>query len=292
MAMEEDVVVGPDLDSSRSPLDKKQYRHITLPNGLQAVLIQDNIAMQQDDGWEEDDESEEGESDPPQPGEGPEEESEENEEEIEGGTGLRDAACSVLVGAGSIQDPQDLHGLAHFLEHLLFMGSEKYPSENEYESYVAKHGGTTNAYTEWEYTVYSLSIPKSHLIGALDRWPTFSSNPSFEKMPWIENSTRSSPSFNSKRIPTRPADNNCCVSFVAERPAFASFPGAIYTRCGSSHFPKTLILFKVCVAFMIRTIAPKICDSSFKPVVLWTNYKSMSSRVLVEYGPRLRLPLS
>ena len=39
------------------------------------------------------------------------------------------ACCDVRIG--SLCDPNDIHGLAHFLEHMLFMGTEKYPEENE-----------------------------------------------------------------------------------------------------------------------------------------------------------------
>lgn len=41
-----------------------------------------------------------------------------------------------------------MQGLSHYLEHMLFMGSEKYPDENEYDSYLTKHGGSSNAFTE------------------------------------------------------------------------------------------------------------------------------------------------
>lgn len=37
--------------------------------------------------------------------------------------------------------------LAHFLEHMLFMGTEKYPIENAYSSFLSSHGGMSNAYT-------------------------------------------------------------------------------------------------------------------------------------------------
>ena len=41
-------------------------------------------------------------------------------------------ACSVCVGAGASHDPRDcLSGLAHFTEHMCFLGSEAYPVENE-----------------------------------------------------------------------------------------------------------------------------------------------------------------
>jgi len=39
-------------------------------------------------------------------------------------------------------------GLSHYLEHMLFMGSAKYPDENEYDDYLTKHGGSSNAFTE------------------------------------------------------------------------------------------------------------------------------------------------
>jgi len=36
----------------------------------------------------------------------------------------------------SFSDPPEIQGLAHFLEHMIFMGSKKYPEENEYDSYI------------------------------------------------------------------------------------------------------------------------------------------------------------
>lgn len=46
------------------------------------------------------------------------------------------AACSLSVRAGSFSDPADIQGLAHFVEHMVFMGSEKYPKENEFDSFI------------------------------------------------------------------------------------------------------------------------------------------------------------
>ena len=39
---------------------------------------------------------------------------------------------NLIFFTGFFSDPQNVPGLAHFLEHLLFMGTEKYPKENEY----------------------------------------------------------------------------------------------------------------------------------------------------------------
>lgn len=54
----------------------------------------------------------------------------------------------MAVGVGSFSDPPHMQGLSHYLEHMLFMGSTKYPNENDYDDYITKHGGSNNAYTE------------------------------------------------------------------------------------------------------------------------------------------------
>ncbi len=60
-------------------------------------------------------------------------------------------------------------GLAHYLEHMLFMGSDKYPDENEYDSFISKSGGSSNAFTECEYTLYHFDVLPQHLekVGAV-----------------------------------------------------------------------------------------------------------------------------
>jgi insulysin len=59
--------------------------------------------------------------------------------------------------------------MAHFLEHMLFLGTAKYPDENSYSSYLSAHGGTSNAYTAKEQTNYYFDVQHQHLVGALDR---------------------------------------------------------------------------------------------------------------------------
>lgn len=58
------------------------------------------------------------------------------------------AAAAMAVGVGSFSDPAEMQGLSHYLEHMLFMGSEKFPDENDYDSFLALHGGASNAYTD------------------------------------------------------------------------------------------------------------------------------------------------
>ena len=68
-----------------------------------------------------------------------------------------------------MSDPVELPGLAHFCEHMLFMGTEKYPCENEYNKYLSEHGGCSNAYTAADHTNYYFDVAPDAFAGALDR---------------------------------------------------------------------------------------------------------------------------
>jgi insulysin len=43
--------------------------------------------------------------------------------------------------------------MAHFLEHMLFMGTKAYPDEKAFSQFISDHGGTSNAYTTLDKTV-------------------------------------------------------------------------------------------------------------------------------------------
>jgi insulysin len=89
------------------------------------------------------------------------------------------SAASVSVEAGSWQDPEKYPGMAHFLEHMLFMGNKAYPDESEYAQYIQDNGGTLNAFTAPDRTVYMFSINNNALSGALDRFSHFFIDPLF-----------------------------------------------------------------------------------------------------------------
>jgi len=89
------------------------------------------------------------------------------------------AAASMDVSVGHASDPEALPGLAHFLEHMLFLGTEKYPDESAYQSYLSSHGGSSNAYTAFENTNYHFDVMHHHLAGALDRFAQFFTCPLF-----------------------------------------------------------------------------------------------------------------
>lgn len=75
----------------------------------------------------------------------------------------------VFVLAGYLSDPENIPGLAHFCEHMLFLGTEKYPKENEYTQFLSEHAGSANAFTSGEHTNYYFDVSHEHLEGALDR---------------------------------------------------------------------------------------------------------------------------
>ena len=83
------------------------------------------------------------------------------------------------VAVGHMVDPPALPGLAHFCEHMLFLGTEKYPDENEYSKYLSQHGGGSNAYTSGDHTNYYFDVSPAHLEGALDRFAQFFLAPLF-----------------------------------------------------------------------------------------------------------------
>lgn len=89
------------------------------------------------------------------------------------------SAAALDVNVGSYNDPKDLPGLAHFCEHLLFLGTEKYPKENDYNVYLSTNSGYSNAFTSSLHTNYYFEIKNDALHGALDRFSQFFIKPLF-----------------------------------------------------------------------------------------------------------------
>src|SRR5579872_1596953 len=87
------------------------------------------------------------------------------------------SAAAITVEAGSWQDPKEYPGMAHFLEHMLFMGTAAYPKETEYMQYITDHGGMVNAATWPDHTIYMFSINNTAFEGTLDRFSHFFIDP-------------------------------------------------------------------------------------------------------------------
>lgn len=91
------------------------------------------------------------------------------------------AAAALTVFRGSFDDPIDRPGLAHFLEHMLFIGTEKYPEPDGYFAYVKANGGGSNAYTATDHTNYFFDIRPEAFREGLDRFAQFFISPLFQK---------------------------------------------------------------------------------------------------------------
>lgn len=85
------------------------------------------------------------------------------------GSPPRKSAVAICVGSGSFDDPYDLQGSAHFLEHLVFMGSRNYQGEDDFMDFVKRSGGSMNAATYREYTVYHVETDSSFAEESLSR---------------------------------------------------------------------------------------------------------------------------
>ena len=87
----------------------------------------------------------------------------------------------VCIGVGSNSNTLEFQGLAHFLEHMLFMGSKKYPKENFWMEQVNENMGSTNAYTVNNETMYHFDILDEKLEFMMDVFSRFFIDPLFSK---------------------------------------------------------------------------------------------------------------
>ncbi|CAL1679205.1 unnamed protein product [Lasius platythorax] len=189
----------------KAEIDTKEYRVIRLQNGLTALLIADlhskTCASEDDDqdetssedeiedkGSDEDDyEEDEEEYDVADEDEDMSDECDEEdsssarEQRTQVKRNTKMAACGLCVGVGSFSDPPEIPGMAHFLEHMVFMGSEKYPQENDFDAFLSKRGGSTNAETDCEHTTFYFDVHEKHLVPTLDRFAQFFIKPLMNK---------------------------------------------------------------------------------------------------------------
>ena len=77
--------------------------------------------------------------------------------------------AAVSLPVGSIDNPDSQLGLAHYLEHMVLMGSKKYPEPSSFSEFLQKHGGSHNASTAPHRTAYYFEVENSALQAATDR---------------------------------------------------------------------------------------------------------------------------
>ena len=89
------------------------------------------------------------------------------------------SAAAMDVAVGSFSDPPEVQGLAHFCEHMLFLGTQKYPNEHIYSNFLSTRGGYDNAFTSTQETDYYFSVEADYLEHALDMFAQFFIAPLF-----------------------------------------------------------------------------------------------------------------
>jgi predicted Zn-dependent peptidase len=80
----------------------------------------------------------------------------------------RSATVSMYVGAGSRYERDEEAGLSHFLEHMLFKGASRRPTAREISEAIESVGGSHNAATDREITVYYAKVPHTAAMETID----------------------------------------------------------------------------------------------------------------------------
>lgn len=93
---------------------------------------------------------------------------------------LEVTAVSMAVGVGSFHNPAEYQGLAHYLEHMLFLGTEKYPEPNSFQKFVDQNAGQWNAFTAAEETNYFFQLNAGKIDQALDYFSDYFKSPTFD----------------------------------------------------------------------------------------------------------------
>lgn len=164
------------------------------------------------------------------------------------------AAVSLAVTVGSFSDPKGFDGLAHLLEHSMFLGSKGFPQRSGFDAWLAQHGGSSNAYTAEEQTVYYASVNSKALEECLERYADIFEAPLFNAS-WIWDEVQA---VNSEHNKNRKSQEWRIQSLIGQMavarraPRSASTPGtsrpcgartrkAWQRRFGSSSTPTTAL---------------------------------------------------
>ena len=93
---------------------------------------------------------------------------------------ITNMSASLSVGVGSFHNPASQPGLAHYLEHMLFLGTEKYPEPNGFQKFIAANAGSSNAYTTDDHTNYFFQVDVNKADQALDQFSDYFKSPTFD----------------------------------------------------------------------------------------------------------------
>jgi insulysin len=90
------------------------------------------------------------------------------------------SSASMSVGVGSFMDLEEAAGLAHFCEHMLFLGSKSYPRVGEFDDFLVANSGSSNAFTESERTTFYFEIDNKGFNHTLQMFSRMFAEPLFD----------------------------------------------------------------------------------------------------------------
>ena len=92
---------------------------------------------------------------------------------------VRSVSIAFFFGVGSRYEPDDIAGVSHFIEHMIFKGSKRYPSAQLISETIEGVGGILNASTDRETTVYTARIASRYFEQAMTMLADMVRNPLF-----------------------------------------------------------------------------------------------------------------
>jgi predicted Zn-dependent peptidase len=91
--------------------------------------------------------------------------------------GTRAVTILVAFDAGARTERPEENGMAHFLEHLVFKGGEKYPHYRDVNNTAERLGGSLNAYTSHDLVAFHITVRAEAAMEAIDLLTDFSGRP-------------------------------------------------------------------------------------------------------------------
>ena len=94
---------------------------------------------------------------------------------------INKSAVSLDVYIGSAEEPKEYQGLAHCLEHVIFLGTKKYPNASEFDNFLNYNNGFSNANTSLDHTNYHYDISNEQLEKSIEIFSEFFIEPLFKE---------------------------------------------------------------------------------------------------------------
>jgi insulysin len=187
------------------------------------------------------------------------------------------SSAAMTVNVGFYNDPDNAQGLAHFLEHMLFMGTSKFPKENYYGEFINKSGGSTNAHTMEESTTYYFEVLNEYFYELVNIFSNFFISPLLSENA-IE---REINAINSEYLKNYPID---IVRIMSALKSLMDNPNHPYKNFG---FGNTQTLLKPDIRTTLQNFYDKYYSSNIMDLVILSNnpISDMEDKITQMFSP-------